>query len=191
LILLTPLLLLGLPQQNSPRQDQLQSPVDRELRRMDSLKEEIRHQLVTLSLYSVFDWLEANIRPDGAVTLNGQVTRPSLKNDAENRVKNLESVAGVVNNIEVLPPSTMDDQIRLAVYQAIFRYDSPLFRYATQSVPPIHIIVKNSRVWLKGIVATPADSQIAGMAARGVSGILDVHNELQIEGRTSVEVSGR
>jgi hyperosmotically inducible protein len=193
LILLTPALALGLPLQDRPlpQQDRLESPADRDLRRLESLKEEVRHRLVMLPYYNVFDWLEANVRPDGTVTLNGQVTRPSTKDDAEHRVKNLEGATAVINNIEVLPPSSMDDQIRLAVYRAIFKYDSPLFRYSTQSVPPIHIIVKNARVWLKGVVATPMDSQLAGVAARGVSGILDVHNELQIEGSTSVEVSER
>jgi hyperosmotically inducible protein len=184
LILITAVFLVGLP-----AQAQLNSPADRDLKRMESVKEEVRHQLVTLPYYSVFDWLDASVTPDGTLTLNGQVTRPTIKSDAENRVKNLESVERVVNNIEVLPLSTMDDQIRLAVYQSIFKYSSPLFRYATQSVPPIHIIVKNGRLWLKGIVATPMDSQLAATAARSVSGIFEVNNELQIEGRTSVEVS--
>jgi hyperosmotically inducible protein len=171
-----------------PAQAQLRNPAERDAVRVENLKEEIRHQLVTLPYYSVFDWLEADIRADGTVTLNGQVTRPTTKSDAEHRVKRIESAANVVNNIEVLPLSTADDRIRLATYRAIFKYDSPLFRYATQSVPPIHIIVKNGRVWLKGVVASPMDSQLANVAARGVPGVFEVNNELQIEGETSIEV---
>jgi hyperosmotically inducible protein len=168
---------------------QLRSPATRDARRMQTLKEEIRHQLVTLPYYSVFDWLQADVKPDGTVTLLGQAVRPSLKSDSENRLKDIEGISKVVNNIEVLPLSTMDDEIRLATYRAIFRYDSPLFRYATQSVPPIHIIVKNGRVWLKGVVAAPMDSQLAFTAARQVPGVFEVNNELQIEGSTTQEIS--
>jgi hyperosmotically inducible protein len=119
------------------------------------------------------------------------VTRPSTKDDAERRVKTLEGASRVIDNIEVLPLSPMDDQLRIALYRAIFRYDSPLFRYATQSIPPIHIIVKNGHVTLKGIVANEGDSTLAYMAARGVSGAFEVRNELQIEQRVDEKVSGK
>lgn len=171
-------------QQNKSR---LESPLDRDSGRVDALKEEVRHQLVTLPYYSVFDWLEAAVKPDGTVTLAGQVARPTTKSDAEFRVKKLEGATQVENNIEVLPLSTNDDQLRVALYRGIFQYESPLFKYATQSVPPIHIVVKNGRVVLKGIVATPADSQLAYTAARRVSGVFAVQNELQIERIASEE----
>lgn len=160
---------------------QLDSPANRDARRFDSLKEEVRHQLVTLPDYTVFDWLEAEIAADGTVTLMGQVTRPSTKDDAVARVKNLEGGSKVVDNIEVLPVSPTDNDLRLALYRAIYRFDSPLFRYGTQSIPPIHIIVKNGRAILKGIVATMADSQLANIAAQGVSGVFEVKNELQVQ----------
>ena len=83
----------------------------------------------------------------------------------------------------------MDDQLRVAVYRRIYNFDSPLFRYATSSVPPIHIIVKNGHVTLKGIVANQADSDVAYMAARQVPGVFDVKNELQIEQRVDEKVS--
>ena len=161
----------------------LDSPANRDVRRMDALKEELRHQLVTLPYYSVFDWLQAEVKSDGTVTLMGQVARPTTKDDAAYRIKKLEGAVRVVDNIEVLPLSPMDNDLRIALYRAIYRFESPLFRYATQSVPPIHIIVKNGRVVLKGIVSNQADSQLAYMAARGVSGVFDVKNELQIEQR--------
>jgi len=142
-----------------------------------------------LPYYSVFDWLQAQVKPDGTVVLMGDVTRPSLKDDAERRVKSLESATHVVDNIEVLPLSPMDDQDRLAVYRSIFSYNSPLFRYSTQSVPPIHIIVKNGNVTLKGTVASRSDSDLANIKANQVSGVFSVKNELQIEGRTDEKVS--
>jgi hyperosmotically inducible periplasmic protein len=167
---------------------QLERPGTRDTRRMEALKEEVRHQLVTLPYYSVFDWLQAEVKPDGTVTLMGAVTRPSTKDDAEARVKMLEGASRVINNIEVLPLSPMDGQLRIAAYRAIFRYDSPLFRYATQSVPPIHVIVKNGHITLKGIVANEGDSTLAYMAAQGVPGAFEVKNELQIEQREDEKV---
>ena len=100
-------------------------------------------------------------------------------------MKELEGVGRVVNNIEVLPLSKNDDDLRAAVYPAIYRFDSPLFKYAIQSIPPIHIIVKNGHVVLKGVAATRMDSQLAYMAARGVPGVFDVENELQVEAAES------
>ena len=149
---------------------------------VDRLVREIRHELLMLPYYDVFDWLEGQVRPDGTVVLRGEVTRPTTKKEAEERVKRVEGVTNVANEIEVLPPSPADDKIRVAVYRALFNWDSPLFRYAHRSQPPIHIIVKNGRVWLKGVVATEQDKQLAYMKARSVPGTFDVINELQAEG---------
>ena len=146
-----------------------------------TLREEVRHQLVMLPYYSVFDWLEADVRPDGNVILTGQVNQPTLRKDAESQVKRLEGVSQVVNNIELLPLSNNDDEIRTRLYRAIYRFDSPLFKYALQSVGPIHIIVKNGHVTLKGVVASHSDSQLAYMEAQSVFGPFDVKNELQLE----------
>jgi hyperosmotically inducible protein len=141
---------------------------------------EVRHELVTLPYYGVFDWLEFEVRPDNTVVLRGQVVRPSTKSDAEARVKSIDGVSGVVNQIEVLPLSPSDDRLRLALYRTLYNWDSPLFRYATQSVPPIHIIVANGRATLKGIVDSKADAQLAYVRARGVPGLFDVKNDIQI-----------
>jgi hyperosmotically inducible protein len=178
---------IGSAQRN--KSDQLNPPADRNTRRTEALKEEVRHQLVMLPYYSVFDWLEAQVKPDGTVSLMGEVTRPTTKDDAEARVKKLESATRVINSIEVLPLSPMDDQLRIALYRAIFRFDSPLFRYGTQSVPPIHIIVKNGHVTLKGVVSNQMDSQLAYMAANAVPGVFEVKNELQVEQRVDEKVS--
>src|SRR5690348_8128846 len=111
------------------------------------LANEVRYQLVMLPWYSVFDNLA--FRMDGdKVTLMGQVTRPTLKSDAEGVVKSIEGVASVKNEIEVLPLSPMDDQLRRAAFRAI--YSEPgLSRYGFQAVASIHIIVKNGNVTLE------------------------------------------
>ncbi len=145
------------------------------------IADEVRHQLVMLPYYNVFDWLEAEVLPHDTVVLRGQVTQPTTKSDAEARVRSLESVAKVVNEIEVLPASPSDDQIRLAIYRAIFNYNSPLFQYSMRAVPPVHIIVKNGHVTLKGVVATDMDRQLAYMAANGVPGVFEVKNHLMVE----------
>lgn len=160
---------------------QLKAPATRDIQRIQALKEQVRHQLLTMPYYGVFDWIDGEVKADGTVTLRGGVTRPTIKDDAVGRVKRLESVTKVNDAIEVLPLSPMDDQLRIALYRAIFNFNSPLFRYGTQPVPPIHIIVKNGHVTLKGIVANQGDSQFAEVYARQVPFTFEVKNELQIE----------
>lgn len=145
------------------------------------LAREIRHELVMLPYYGVFD--DLSFRVDGrTVTLMGHVTRPTLKSDAEGVVKRVEGVERVVNNIEVMPLSSTDDQIRIATYRSIYG-QTGLDRYALQAVPPIHIIVNNGNVTLTGIVNSEADKNMAGIRANGVPGVFSVKNELRVEGR--------
>jgi hyperosmotically inducible protein len=144
---------------------------------------QIRNELVTLPYYGVFDWLTYEMQNDGTVVLRGQVVRPSTKSDAEGRVKDVDGVRRVVNDIEVLPNSPSDDRLRLALYRTIYGFNSPLFRYATQSVPSIHIIVNRGRVTLKGVAASKGDANLAYIRARGVPGSFAVSNELSIEGQ--------
>jgi hyperosmotically inducible periplasmic protein len=143
------------------------------------LVKEVRHELVMLPYYNVFDNLSYKV--DGStVTLMGQVTRPTLKSDAERVVKGIEGVEKVVNNIEVLPVSPNDDRIRVAVYRAIYG-QTALQRYSLQAVPPIHIIVNNGNVTLEGVVASEADKNIANVQANGVAGVFSVKNNLRVE----------
>ena len=130
------------------------------------LIKEVRHQLVMLPWYSVFDNLTYKVEGD-KVILSGQVVRPTLKSDAEAAVKSLEGVTSVVNNIEVLPVSPLDDQLRRAVYRAIYG-DPAMTRYSMQAVPSIHIIVKNGNVTLEGVVDSESDKNLAGLRANGV-----------------------
>jgi hyperosmotically inducible protein len=139
----------------------------------------VRHELVTLPYYDVFDNLAFRVDGD-KVTLFGQVVRPTLKSSAENVVKKIEGVGSVQNEIEVLPVSPNDDRLRIRIYRAIYS-KAPLQRYAMRAVPPIHIIVKNGNVTLEGAVGNEADKNIAGIAANGVSGVFSVKNNLVVD----------
>jgi hyperosmotically inducible protein len=148
-------------------------------RSQDRITREVRHELVMLPHYGVFDNLAYRV-DGGTVTLLGQVTRPTLKSDAGNVVKGIEGVGKVDNQILVLPLSSMDDRIRLAVYRAIYGHPG-LDRYALQAVPPIHIIVENGKVTLEGVVSTQGDKDLANIQANGVSGVFSVVNNLRVE----------
>ena len=145
----------------------------------DRISREVRHQLVMLPYYGIFDNLAYSVN-GSAVTLSGQVTRPTLKSDAAAAVKGIEGVTRVENHIQVLPLSEMDDRIRTATYRAVYG-DASLNRYALQAVPPIHIIVDNGKVTLVGVVASESDKNIAGLRANGVSGVFSVDNQLRVE----------
>jgi hyperosmotically inducible protein len=144
--------------------------------------QEVRHQLVMLPYYGIFDDLGFTVN-GGTVTLVGQVTQPVLKDDAGKVVKKVEGVTNVINNIEVLPLSANDDRIRRGVYRAI--YGDPMLstRYGFRALPSIHIIVKNGNVRLEGVVANEMDRNVAGIRANGVSGAFHVDNDLRVEGK--------
>ena len=141
--------------------------------------ESVRKELATLPYYGVFDNLSFSINGN-TVVLSGQVVRASTKSDAEHRVARIEGVDRVINRIEVLPPSPMDDTIRRRVYQAVFRQDG-LYRYAQGANPSIHIVVNGGHVSLEGVVSNQMDSQLAYMAANGVPGVFSVTNHLRVE----------
>jgi len=143
---------------------------------------EVRHQLVMLPYYGVFDDLAFRV-DGGKVTLFGEVTRPTLKSDAENVVKRIEGVTQVDNRIEVLPLSSMDDQIRMAVYRAIYGDAALSTRYGYRALPSIHIIVKNGNVSLEGVVANEGDKNLVNMRAKGVSNVFSVTDNLRVEGK--------
>jgi hyperosmotically inducible periplasmic protein len=143
------------------------------------LSGEVRHELNMIPQVTVFD--DLSYRVDGTtVTLFGQVRDAIVKDSAEARVKHLEGVERVDNRIEILPASFNDDRIRRRVALAVFN-DPRLFNYGVQSVPPIHIIVKNGHVNLEGVVRTQADKDDAFIRANGVSGVFSVDNNLQVE----------
>lgn len=146
------------------------------------LIKEVRHQLLMLPYYSIFDDLGFRVSND-TITLVGDVTRPVLKSDAENVVKRIEGVKEVVNQINVLPLSPMDDQIRVAMYRAIYGDAQIGTRYGHQALPSIHIIVSNGRVRLEGVVANEGDKNLINIRARSVPNVFAVDNQLQVESK--------
>jgi len=143
------------------------------------LENKVRHEIVMLPYYGVFDNLAYEVK-DGVVTLSGVVTRPTLKKDAEGVVKNLAGVQSVVNNIEVLPLSRFDDNIRLRALYSIYGAPS-LTRYAYAPNSPVKIIVKNGNVTLEGIVGSQMDKNIAYVQAATIPGTFTVTNNLQVQ----------
>jgi hyperosmotically inducible periplasmic protein len=143
------------------------------------LSGEVRHELVMIPQYSVFDNLAYSV-DGGTVTLTGQVRDAIVKDSAEKAIKHLEGVERVDNQIEILPASFNDDRIRRQVARAVFN-DSRLSMYAIQPVPPIHIIVKNGNVSLEGVVRTQTDKDDAFIRANGVPGVFSVENNLRVE----------
>jgi hyperosmotically inducible protein len=145
----------------------------------ERITREVRHELLMLPYFGVFDNIAFKV--DGYnVTLLGQVVRPSLKSDAENAVKHIEGVERVDNQIEVLPPSSMDDGLRIRLYREIYGYPA-LEKYAMGVQKPIRIIVKNGHATLEGVVDSEADKNLAGLRANGVPGLFSVTNNLRVE----------
>ena len=148
---------------------------------VERITKEVHHELALLPYYGVFDFLAYKVSADGTVTLLGQVTQPTLKSDAENAAKHVEGVEHVDNQIQVLPLSPLDDQIRHAAFRAI--YGSPqLTKYAWKSVQSIHIIVANGHITLEGIVDSQADKQVAEIRAKSVPNAFSVDDQLVVTG---------
>jgi hyperosmotically inducible protein len=169
--------------------------------------DDIRSKLLRLPYYGVFDFLAFSY-VNGTVTLSGYDYRGTLKGDGERAVKQIAGVDQVINNIEILPVSPNDDNLRWKTYYAIYS-DPFLSRYAPgggmlwghrHSVPgglfgsaarfpgaeplgayPIAIIVKNGHITLMGVVDSESDKTMAGMKAKGVAGSFGVENELTVE----------
>jgi osmotically-inducible protein OsmY len=144
------------------------------------LIQEVRHKLLMLPRFGVFDDIGFTVN-GGTVTLEGEVTQPVLKEDAERTVQKIEGVTGVTNNIEVLPLSPNDDRIRRDMFRTIYGDSEIGTRYGYSAVPSIHIIVKNGDVRLEGVVASEMDRNIIGIRANGVPGAFKVTNDLRVE----------
>jgi osmotically-inducible protein OsmY len=153
------------PQQNSPKAQ-------------DRIIREVRHELLMLPYFGVFDYIAFKV-DGGTVVLLGAVVRPTLKSDAENSIKHIEGVDRVDNQIEVLPPSSMDDRIRLELFRSIYQYPG-LQKYELGVQKPIRILVKNGKVTLEGVVDSEADKNLAGVRANSVAGTFEVKNNLQV-----------
>ena len=145
------------------------------------LERRVRHELVTLPYYGVFDNLAYEVN-GGTVTLYGEVVRASTRSDAAGRVKRLPGVTRVVNNIKVLPLSSFDDRIRRATYRSIASMGG-LYRYLQGTNPSLHIVVNNGHVTLEGVVSGSGDRNLAYLAANRVPGVFSVTNNLRVEGQ--------
>lgn len=143
------------------------------------LQTEVRHQIMLLPWYTVFDEIIYSVN-GYTVTLKGYVVNPSLKSDAANAVKHIEGVEAVNNQIEILPNSPMDSQIRSAEYRKIYSYPS-LSRYGIGNLQSIHIIVKNGHVTLMGYVDSQSDKDAANIQANGVPNVFSVANDLIVQ----------
>ena len=163
--LCTALVMTGSPQQKDSRTLRVEA--------------DVQHELLMLPNYTVFDFLAFKIEPGGTVRLLGQVVRPTLKTDAERRLKGIQGIDLVINDIEVLPTSPSDDRIRLAVARNIYQSDA-LDRYGLQAQPSIRVIVKQGRVTLEGVVDTAIDKSVAGMKANEIGGVFEVKNNLVV-----------
>ena len=144
----------------------------------ERIVKEVRHELLMLPYFGVFDYIAFKV--DGyTVTLLGSVVKPVTKSDAENSIKRIEGVEKVDNQIEVLPPSSMDDRLRQRLFRAIYQYPA-LQKYELGVQKPIRIIVKSGRVTLEGVVDSDGDKNMVGIRANTVSGVFSVTNNLQV-----------
>src|SRR5262245_41098205 len=135
------------------------------------------------AFFDVFDWVEGEVN-GGVVTLRGAVREPWRRKEYERLAESASGVVEVKNEIEVLPTSSFDDQVRVAAARAI--YEDPRFaRYANRSLPPIHIIVNNGKVFLKGAVANQIDKQLAETLVRTEVLSFDVVNELKVDSQNA------
>ena len=144
------------------------------------IAKEVRHELLMLPWYSLFDDLEFTVQ-GRTVTLSGFVTseHAATKSTAENVVKHIEGVDKVINDIRILPPSPLDTKVREQVYAALSRTGG-LSRYFWEAAPSIHIIVQNQRATLAGFVDSEGDKNLATLAANGVPGVFQVTNNLRV-----------
>ena len=142
------------------------------------IKREVRHELLMIPYYSIFDDLRYRVNGYD-VELLGAVNNPIVKSEAESAVKQIEGVQKVTNHIDVLPPSPADQQIREMAYRKIFSFDG-LSRYSWEAAPTIHIIVKNGRITLLGVVDSKSDKEAAGIQANSVPGVFGVQNDLVV-----------
>jgi hypothetical protein len=144
----------------------------------NGISKEVGHEIATLPFYKLFDYLTFRV-DGGTVTLMGQVTKVALKSDAEKAVAHIAGVQHVNNEIEILPPSKVDEKLRLAEYSAIFG-DALLTQYTSLAVPPSHIIVKNVAVTLEGTVGNDGDKTEVFTRAGSVAGVTTLTNHLTI-----------
>ncbi len=128
--------------------------------------------------FTIFDDVNAHVK-DGVVTLTGRVTMPYKRDDIERRVATIDGVRAVRNEIEALPVSQFDDELRYRIARAIYG-NSNFWNYAIMANPPIHIVVERGRVTLTGVVGSEVDRMLARSLASGF-GAFSVTNDLKTD----------
>ena len=145
-----------------------------------ALAMKVGHEIRMYSWYSIWDNINVKVN-DGNVELMGQVSQPYKKADMARLAQSVPGVRSVTNELEVLPLSNFDDQLRRQVARAIYR-DPVLSRYAIQAIPPIHIIVDNGHVTLEGVVNNEMEKNVAGIRANAAGlSFGKVVNNLRVE----------
>jgi hyperosmotically inducible protein len=143
------------------------------------LDAKVRQAINGLAYYGVFDDIGYSIN-DGVVTLSGEVRTYPVHNSALSSVRNIPGVTRVVDNIEVLPLSPYDDNLRVRAYNAIFGYPA-LSRYAIRSRSPIRILVKNGNITLVGVVNSEMDRELIYNRVNQLAGAFSVTNNLRLD----------
>jgi hyperosmotically inducible protein len=139
---------------------------------------EISRQIDRYPQLTIFDHITGTV-DNGVVTLTGKVTMPFKKNDIGKKATRVEGVREVVNNIDVLPVSPYDEELRLRIARAIYG-NSAFWQYGARANPPIHIIVEHGHVTLTGVVNSNVDRMLARSLATGF-GELSVTNDLRTD----------
>ncbi len=143
------------------------------------LAERVADQMRRSSYFTVFDDVEIGV-DNGVVTLTGYVTQPIKSDDLARRASHVDGAQDFVNHLEVLPASLADDRLRSFIANTLYR-DPTFSNYASQAIPPIHIIVRNSSVLLTGVVNSEVERRQAENIVRGISGLIGVQNALRVE----------
>jgi hyperosmotically inducible periplasmic protein len=138
------------------------------------------HEVRMYTRYTIWDNISVRVN-GGNLELIGQVSQPFKKADLQRIMERVPGVTSLTNELEVLPLSFNDDNLRIRVARAIYR-DPTLSRYGIQAVPPIHIIVKNGHVTLEGVVNSELEKQVAFMRASSAGlSFGPVQNNLRVE----------
>lgn len=145
----------------------------------NEIEAKIAKQLKKLPYYGVFDHIAFEVN-GGTVTLTGKVYNGINKDNAAYYVGKVEGVDKVINNIELLPPSSFDDTIRRRTVRAFINGGS-MYRYLQGTNPSVRIIVDNGRITLEGVVSNSSDRNYASILAKGIPGVFSVTNNLVVE----------
>jgi osmotically-inducible protein OsmY len=145
----------------------------------DAVRDRAATQIRRYVFYTIFDSVDLSAA-DGVVRLTGYVNQPYKIHDIGRLVTKVHGVQGVDNRIEALPASIFDSELRSTLAARL--YNHPLFStLAFQSQPPLHIVVRSSRVVLTGVVNSEVQRRAAEHIVRGTFGVLSVQNQLRLD----------